>query len=80
VKTVLNPSTIGDSRQTLGIGCHMALKIACNSTGGAYSRHACPEVGLAADSAALMRIMMAASAELISADSILVKTHLYLRE
>jgi len=56
------------------------LEIACNSTGGAYSGHTHPEVGLAADSAALMRIMMAASAELISADSILVKTHLYLRE
>jgi len=58
----------------------MALKIACNSTGGAHSRHAHPEVGLAADSAALMHIMMAASAELISTDSILMKTHLYLWE
>jgi len=58
----------------------MALKIACNSTGGAYSGHARPEVGLVADLAALMHIMMATSAELISADSILVKTHLYLRE
>jgi len=48
--------------------------------GGACSRRARPRVELAADSAALMRIMMAASAELISADSILMKTHLYLRE
>ena len=55
----------------------MALKIACDSTGGACNRHASPKVGSAADSATLMRIMMAASAKIISADSILTKTHLY---
>ena len=37
-------------------------------------------VGLAADLAAPMRIVMAALAELISADSILLKLHLYTRE
>jgi hypothetical protein len=47
---------------------------------GAHSVRARPRVGLAADSAALMRIVMAALAELISADSILIKPHLYPRE
>jgi hypothetical protein len=36
-----------------------------------------PKSRLAADSADLMRMMMAELAELISADSILVKAHLY---
>jgi hypothetical protein len=36
-----------------------------------------PKSGLAADSADLMRMMMAELAELISTDSILVKAHLY---
>ena len=39
-----------------------------------------PRVESAADSADLMRIMMAASAEIISAASIFMKTHLYPRE
>ena len=46
----------------------------------AYNRHACPKVELMAGSAALMRIMMAELAELISADSIFTKTYLYLGE
>ena len=58
----------------------MAQNDAVQQHGGACSRHTCPRVGLTADSAALMRIMIAASAELISADSILTKTHLYPQE
>ena len=54
----------------------MAQNDAIQHHGGVCSRHACPRVGLTADSAALMCIMMAASAELISANSILMKTHL----
>jgi hypothetical protein len=37
-------------------------------------------VELTAGSAALMRIMMAELGQVISTDSIFVKTHLYLRE
>jgi len=58
----------------------MAQHDAVQQRGGVCSRHARPRVGLVADSAALMHIMMAASAELISADSIFMKTHLYPRE
>ena len=58
----------------------MAQNDAIQQHGGACSRHARPRVGLTADSASLMHIMMAASAELISADSILTKTHLYPQE
>jgi len=56
----------------------MAQNDAIQHHGGVCSRHARPRVGLTADLAAqsLMRIMMAASAELISANSILMKTHL----
>ena len=45
--------------------------------GGACSGRARPKVELTGGSAALIRIMMAKLAELISADSIFVKTHLY---
>jgi Fe-S cluster biogenesis protein NfuA len=48
--------------------------------GGACSGCAYPKVELMAGSAALMRIMMAELAEIISADSIFAKTHLYLGE
>jgi len=52
----------------------MAQNYAVQQHRGACSRHTHPRVGLAEDLAALMHIMMAASAELISADSILMKT------
>ena len=56
----------------------MAKNDAVQQYGAACSRRACARVELAADPAALMRIMMAASAELISRNSFLVKTHLYI--
>jgi hypothetical protein len=56
---------------------HGLKKLLSDSTGGAYNGHARPKVELIAGSAALIRIMMAELAELISADSIFAKTHLY---
>ena len=56
---------------------HGLKKLLCDSIGGAYNGHACAKVALTAGSAALMRIMMAELAELISADSTFAKTHLY---
>jgi hypothetical protein len=53
-------------------GCSTVLEV---RTAGAHTQS-----GLAADSADLMRMMMAELAELFSADSILVKAHLYPRE
>jgi hypothetical protein len=53
-------------------GCATVLKV---RTAGAHAQE-----WLAAHSADLMRMMMAELAELISADSILVKAHLYLGE
>ena len=58
----------------------MAQKDAVQQHGGVCSRRARPRVGLVADLAALMHIMMAASAKFISANSILMKTHLYPQE
>jgi len=53
----------------------MALKkVLCDSTG---NRHTCPKAELMAGSAALMQIMMAELAKLISTDFIFAKTHLY---
>jgi hypothetical protein len=52
----------------------MTQKYVVREHGGACSRRT--RLGLAADSADLMRMMMAELAEVISADSILVKAHL----
>jgi hypothetical protein len=68
---------LGDLIIRCGYTPHGLKNLLCDSTGGECSGHACPRVGPAADAAALMRIVMAELAELISADSILIKLHLY---
>ena len=59
----------------------MALKNCCVTAlevhTVAYNGHARPKVELMAGSAALIRIMMAELAVLISADSVFAKTYLY---
>ena len=77
VKTVLNPSTIGEKSHFWGrIGYRMPHGLK-NLLVTALEQAGAPKGELAADSAVLMHIMMATSAEFISADSILMKTHLY---